>query len=403
MERVKSPKENDWDKLVIEGDLEYDYGQVLSDEQQATLHGYVSENQDSINLICQAQARPFVRLPETRYEVSENDYRASSRTLARLLSCAALDAALRGDPGTLDKDIAAGLRLPELLAEGGVILDSLTLWSMCSIGLKSIENVLYYVHPPKHSLSNWLEILGQELYTTLRVQREALKNDTTYTYQGYTFEGPIFDSMDFGYWQATASRAMVEWTQVSYFGQNAYVQLMTATADAAGRDFYETVTWSAKEHVDERWEWNKRNFFPWLFYLDFYRVNIAYVHKIAQAATARTALASLLYLEDHGKMPNQVEDLTPDYLPVPPRDPFTPDGILHYRLTDTQAVFYSIGPNGRDDGVPNRKVRILKAATLSFGACGETSNLKVELHWRLSRWLVEHTLQRASRAHVPAT
>jgi hypothetical protein len=68
----------------------------------------------------------------------------------------------------------------------------------------------------------------------------------------------------------------------------------------------------------------------------------------ARHQTARLALAAERYRAEHGDLPENLDALTPNYIPILPRDPF--DGQpMKYRVTDDRAVIYSIGPDDQDD------------------------------------------------------
>jgi hypothetical protein len=70
-------------------------------------------------------------------------------------------------------------------------------------------------------------------------------------------------------------------------------------------------------------------------------------HALLRCALA--AVAAERYRREHGDWPQAVADLVPGYLPAVPLDPF--DGQpLRYRRTDSGAVIYSVGEDGRDDG-----------------------------------------------------
>ena len=56
----------------------------------------------------------------------------------------------------------------------------------------------------------------------------------------------------------------------------------------------------------------------------------------------------------------------PDYLSEIPRDPFTPDGTIRYRIRDDLAVFYSIGPNEQDDGGVEPEQNLMKEGDVIF-------------------------------------
>ncbi|HMC09692.1 MAG TPA: hypothetical protein VKH44_00320, partial [Pirellulaceae bacterium] len=52
------------------------------------------------------------------------------------------------------------------------------------------------------------------------------------------------------------------------------------------------------------------------------------------------------------QFPSEIADLTPDFLPAVPLDPF--DGQpLRLRLADNEILIYSVGLDGKDDGASN--------------------------------------------------
>lgn len=85
----------------------------------------------------------------------------------------------------------------------------------------------------------------------------------------------------------------------------------------------------------------------------------------ASLVVARTAVALQRYRLRHGKLPEQLALLVPDFLPALPEDPFANDAIrvvrgiagpmirtatgLRYLRTGSGAVVYSVGPGGEDN------------------------------------------------------
>ncbi|MBW8038963.1 MAG: hypothetical protein FVQ85_03070 [Planctomycetes bacterium] len=70
---------------------------------------------------------------------------------------------------------------------------------------------------------------------------------------------------------------------------------------------------------------------------------------IAYLRTARAALAVQRYRLATGNLPHTLEELTPTYLAIIPKDPF--DGKdLRYKKLDTGFVVYSVDEDGNDDG-----------------------------------------------------
>lgn len=367
MGKIKDLDHAGFVQLPIAGDLIYEYGQVLTREQRDALHAYVVLNHAVIALILEAQKHPFSRFPENRYDSFEEKHLSHSRDLGRLLACAALDAALSGDIDSMDRMIVAGLRLPEVFSEGGLLIDALVANAIRSIAISSAENCLYFITPPKDVLRAWLNILGREQYTTLNMQQDAFRNETTFYNRYFVFDDFFFLEMHPYYWyQLSGIKLAAEWTQYNYFSQNQYIQVMNSIINAADKDFYTAATMSENDILSDDIQRSSRYALNAILLPALTRAYSSLIRNIAQASTIRAALASLLYLDYYGKMPDRLEDLTSGWLPVPPRDPFTPDDILRYHLTDTQAVFYSIGPDEQDNDGKEPEESILQGGDIIF-------------------------------------
>jgi len=72
-------------------------------------------------------------------------------------------------------------------------------------------------------------------------------------------------------------------------------------------------------------------------------------HRAAEVllAATRERLAS-------GTLPASIDALVPARLPSVPRDPFTTDGPLNVKLTPEDLLVWSVGPDGKDDGGPQK-------------------------------------------------
>lgn len=81
------------------------------------------------------------------------------------------------------------------------------------------------------------------------------------------------------------------------------------------------------------------------------RVFQMHYNVLASRRMAATALAMRLFETDHGRRPEKLEELVPDYLEEIPEDPFTPDGSpIKLGEWGGQPVLYSFGKDGIDDG-----------------------------------------------------
>ncbi|UCC31398.1 MAG: hypothetical protein JSU86_03805 [Phycisphaerales bacterium] len=76
-----------------------------------------------------------------------------------------------------------------------------------------------------------------------------------------------------------------------------------------------------------------------------------FFRHLAQRGMAATALAIRLFEVDNGRRPASLTELVPQYLIEVPLDPFSPDGAcIRYRPDADQAVLYSVGADGNDNG-----------------------------------------------------
>jgi hypothetical protein len=80
----------------------------------------------------------------------------------------------------------------------------------------------------------------------------------------------------------------------------------------------------------------------------FSRIAPRDAYAVAQMRTAATALALERFRGTQGRLPNQMDELVPQYLDSVPADPF--DGAaLRYRRLARCFVVYSVGADGHDD------------------------------------------------------
>ena len=73
------------------------------------------------------------------------------------------------------------------------------------------------------------------------------------------------------------------------------------------------------------------------------------VEGVANHRLATTALALEQFRNEEGRLPQNLEELTPDFIAGVPEDPFT--GLaLEYRRAEKGYLIYSVGPDGKNDG-----------------------------------------------------
>jgi hypothetical protein len=81
----------------------------------------------------------------------------------------------------------------------------------------------------------------------------------------------------------------------------------------------------------------------------FHRAVVRHVESQAQLRLAATAFAVEEFRQTRGRLPTDLKELSPDFLPSVPVDPFT-GNPLHYTLLQPGYRLYSVGSDGTDNG-----------------------------------------------------
>ncbi|MDA1038768.1 MAG: hypothetical protein O3A37_00555 [Planctomycetota bacterium] len=76
------------------------------------------------------------------------------------------------------------------------------------------------------------------------------------------------------------------------------------------------------------------------------------VRSQALHRAAAVAVAATRHRIAKGSLPESLDDIGPEFLPLEPADPFAANAPLRLKQTDTGLVIYSVGPDGEDDGGP---------------------------------------------------
>ncbi len=85
-----------------------------------------------------------------------------------------------------------------------------------------------------------------------------------------------------------------------------------------------------------------------------------FFQHLANRRMAVVALAIRLFVIDHGKRPETLGELVPEYLSVVPLDPLGEDGVeIRYTPHGEHALLYSVGENGVDDGGVDRDITVV--------------------------------------------
>ena len=93
-------------------------------------------------------------------------------------------------------------------------------------------------------------------------------------------------------------------------------------------------------------------------------------HVKTEFAATELMLARLIYRVEHGRFPESVDALVPDYLPSTPLDDF--DG-LPIRMSADETMLYSVGEDFVDDGGDANKDVVFplrRVQSILNGSCG---------------------------------
>ena len=75
----------------------------------------------------------------------------------------------------------------------------------------------------------------------------------------------------------------------------------------------------------------------------------AATNAVAKSRAGDAAIAVERFRRRHGKLPERLGQLVPEFLPKVPDDPYTGEP-LRYLIEENGYVVYSVGPDGVDDG-----------------------------------------------------
>ncbi len=339
-QQLVPPKKEQEDLLPFYGDLSLNYGQPLNTEEMNALQEFVSANGTPLALVLQAQQFSFAGYPEDRYI-----FMTRMGSLGALTLCAALDAAFDGDVERWHAMITAGLRLHEALEAGATLAHGWNIRTQCRDALRTLEYSLLHLQPTAPMVGEWLALLERDRYANFRPARQAVLNTLP---EDMDVMDNVLGRMDEALATTPLRQMVLEWLQPLFIIRCRLIHDRLEYAEAGNGDVYQAV----KAYPDEYSSLDLGfRYMPLVFTSYSHGTNIYHQNAlvIARAAAAKAALGTLLYVKDHKSLPETLEDLVPEYLPEVPRDPYTPVGTIRYRVSGSRILFYSVGPDEKDD------------------------------------------------------
>lgn len=272
------------------------------------------------------------------------DHVQAMRSGARVLSLQAHCRAHRGDAaGTLDA-IRTGFLLSRALDDEPLLVSQLVQIACGAISLGTLVDVMPYVDFSDQQLQKLQDTIRQVDYR--RNMKRGLMGERALGIMAFRNPGSVLED---------GERPKV-W--VNLLSRNAdllvYLEMMQRTVESFDRSWPD----ARQEVADINAEFQELvssglNSYGHIMTALLTPAIEATTDAGARAAAHRkivdVALAVQRYQFKHGRAPDQLEGLIPEYLPQIPVDPY--DGkTLRYLAQDTEVVIYSIGRDNQDDG-----------------------------------------------------
>lgn len=329
-------------------DIHVAFGKPFSPEQKELLQEYINRNSDALSLIYEAIEHPYIYVPHCHTQEQYDQAYYKIWGVTSLLNYRILDAAVRNDVAQLDEAINTSRRFFQKLSHRNCLEDEVTRLSILSWHTSYIKKAFCYAFPSPAAIRKHLTLFPDNEKLLLERARMALMNETINLSTSHEFNTEF---SNFLHNQSDVMRllgmATMEWSQAAFIGAKLFSKRLTHTLAVGRADIYTAATDYKREREKRPQEALHRIFHPYGTVST--HIYVFFARETAHSNTARVALSSLLYYHDHKQMPDTLENLLPDYLDALPRDPFTPDQPIRYRIDGDIARFYSIGENEIDD------------------------------------------------------
>ncbi len=267
------------------------------------------------------------------------------RAAARLCALSAGFHAAAGQAEEAHRDLWAGLRLGASIGDSPfMILSGLVRVAADSIFVSGLQRSLALCELPVKRLSFLREEMARESGSLSL--RPALLCERAFAHWLFT-SGILMSELDGG-WGYVYSYVPGWWWQDALFWFS-IADRQLAVADMPPRRRVREARKLA-EHVERQLRRHARRY--WISAMitpALGRVLEEGVKAEVRLHVARTALAAEEWRLTHGRWPDSLEQLVPEFLDAVPEDPFS-DTRIQYKRTGTGVVVYSVGPDGQDDG-----------------------------------------------------
>ncbi|MCI4445707.1 MAG: hypothetical protein JHC32_06725 [Candidatus Aminicenantes bacterium] len=335
------------DKSLLAPVSEISGWKEFSSDEKNKLETIVEKNRKAIDLLIEASTRRCFQYGNLVKPAIERDIPNFSLMIQanRVLI---IDALLKAEKGRTDEaieEILHGLQFARLYAQSPMLINFLGSMANTMMLVHNLNRLVNGRELPAETAAKIMKLLDPEWW------RKAMVNAFRGGYAGFALEnynyvlkGETISGVSSGwldkvfYWIIRpVLKSEVIWVSRHY----------QEMIESAGEPFY-------RNEKARQWQGQKikvpaqyrlaRLLLPYLYTIILREATLE-----AYLEAARTGMACKVYQRQHGKYPDNISDLVPDFLPAEPLDPFTGQPLV-YKAKGDGFIVYSLGSNKKDDG-----------------------------------------------------
>ena len=316
---------------------------------------YLKDNAEILDLLRNATA-----LDECKFEIDFTKgpgmllpHLAKLRQAARLLALEAVERTEGGKPDEAADSLVACLRCGQAVRREPILISYLVRVACDAIAFDQVERWASRAKPSPKALERVEAAVAAA--TDHKGLERAMAGERCFgidIYQNYVLKpnrGALLGALGVG--ADPAGMAVLGVIPQAYFKTDMlyYLDIMNRYVAAARMPYPEALQAGTQVGRNLDQEIPKYYFVSRMILPALSRVFFTAQRHLAQGECALLGLAALRYRDKHGRLPDALQALVPDFAPTVPPDPF--DGKpLRYRKDGDGLVLYTVGENGKDDG-----------------------------------------------------
>lgn len=335
---------------VVLPDVDRDVPKAMLDDVKA----YLKAQDGVLKLLREATA-----LDECRFDLKFEDgiamqleHLSQLRQGARLLALEAVSRTERGETDAAAESLVNGLRMGRALRTEPVLISALVRVACDAIAARQAERWVARSIPSAKALGKVEAALAAEadpkILTNVILAERCFGMDI---YRKFALKpgGPNFNELIGG--QPPAGQMLLRAVPKAYFKMDMvhYIDLMNGYVAALKKPYPESLMAGSQVGADLEKSIPRHYILCRMILPALGRTfSVAQRHMAAMDCT-RLGLAALRYQARHGRLPDKLGALVPDFAKALPPDPYTGKALV-YRKTADGFVLYALGENGKDDG-----------------------------------------------------